>query len=253
LTQIFNPAAPVVVEPPAIIREDSSRAEAVVQEVINLNRSSAEGQIAFANLMVEFIDGDYFHADHCHTLVDFYKKHGFELSPREIDYRVNVARKSAKAGITNEQRKKARLSKMKAICRLDPSAEIVDHETGEIVKTADIMRDLTDRAGNGLQLKELNEIVATLLGEEEKPEKFHETVKYTPEQRAIVDMALEVITLKAGDTVDPATKESKPISRPQAYTYLAAEVLNDPNYIEQVQKLQGNQGGFVDSSESEGV
>jgi hypothetical protein len=252
VTSQFNPAAPVIVDPPAIVREDTSRAEQVVEQIIKLDRSSVDSQIEFADLMVEFVDGDYHHADHCQTLEDFCKKHGFELSPREIRYRANVSRKSAKVGITREQRKKAKISKMKAICELTPETEYVDKDTGEIRTGTDIMQELVVRACSGLNLKQLKEIVAEWKGDPES-EIVHETIAYTRAQKEVVDMAIEAVIKTHGDTIDSESKETKDISRGTAYHYMAVELLGDPNYEQAAHDVIEQQQGpqFNDSVDDE--
>jgi hypothetical protein len=83
-------------------------------------------------------------------------------------------------------------------------------------------------AGNGKQLKTIKEIVSKIRGDADSETVF-ETISYTKAQKAVVDMAIEVIVQQSGDTVDAATGEVKDISRGAAYERMAGDFLADPN------------------------
>lgn len=228
MTTRFDPAAPVVVDPPAIVRADTSRAETVNERLLELERVSTDAWYEQAELWAEAIDGDYHHADHCESLKDFVTKHNIELSLREIQYRAKISRVSKKLEIKRDQLKKAGISKIKAIFELDPGVEYTDPVTGNTAPMGQKMRSLVIEAGAGTSLKSIREKVKTLRGDD-PTEVIYETVAYTKAQKEIVDLAAEVVIAQSGDTVNPDTGEVKEVSRATVYERLAAEFLADPN------------------------
>lgn len=181
------------------------------------------------DLFVEIIDGDYFHADHCKSLDEFVKKHKFGVQTREIIYRTKVSRLSKRLGITREAQINAGISKVKAICELNPDMEYTDPSNGVTEMVGDIMRRLIIQAGNGMSLKDVQARVSEIRGDKEN-EVVHETIVYTRGQKEEVDKAIEKAMAVAGDTVDAVTGQPKELSRGSAYHIMAIEFNNDPNY-----------------------
>lgn len=241
MTTKFDPAAPVIVDPPAIIRADTSRAEQAIDQIIRLDRSMAANEFDMADLWLEISEGDYFHADHCQSLPEFIKKHGFQLSPREITYRVKASRVCRLLDISRDIRMRAGWSKLKAVTQLDPTAEFEGQNVG------DIMRQMMLDAGTILSLKDIQARVKEILGGEEDPDEIvKDTFAYTRSQKTVVDQAVDLATLQAGDTVDTVTKESKEISRGTAIHLIAADFLADPNNQPDIANYDSSQPSFED-------
>lgn len=225
MTTRFDPGAPVVVAPPAIVRNDTSRAEKVIEEVINLDRSMATNAFEMGDLFAEIVDGDYVHADHCQSVPEFLKKHNFELSETEIRCRVKVSKVSKRLGITREQQMKAKISKMKAICELNPELSVTNPVTGNTEQMGDIMRGLVIDAGAGKPLKDITKLVKELKGKTEGEDSLLEWLNLPTfkSRKEFINETLEMAVNLSGDTVDPTNKQAVDISLATALERVCAE------------------------------
>lgn len=246
----FDPTAPVTIIPPvAISQRDTSRAEQVIEEVIKLDRSMATNAFAIGDLLNEIVEGDYFHADHCQTLQEFLKKHNFELSKREVDYRVKNSRVSKKLGISRERLLKAGISKIKAIFELDPGLDVVNPDTGKTESLGAIMVALVQEAGAGKSLSDIKKIVKQLKGESEGEDSVITWLNlptFTSRKEFIED-TIELAKAMSGDTIDPTSKMTDEISTATAIERILADWRSDPNN----QIDEGEQGTFEDETEYE--
>jgi hypothetical protein len=127
--------------------QPANRAEEVLQLLAKMDRDATRNDFEEADLWQEVDQGQYYYAAGAQTLKELVQLRGHRLSPREIAYRINVSRKTKKIGATLEQKLKAKISKLKAICTLDPDLEYTDPETGKTQKVADIMMTLVIDAG----------------------------------------------------------------------------------------------------------
>jgi hypothetical protein len=243
----FDPSAPIVVgTPPAITQRDTSRAEQVIEAAINLDRALTTNAFEMGDLFAEIIDGDYVHADHCEDLEEFVKKHNFELSAREFRYRATVSRVSKKLGITRAQQLKAKISKMKAVCELNPALEYTDPSTGKTENVGDIMRELINDAGNGKQLKAIREIVNRIKGVTEGEDSVLEwwNLPVFKSRKEFMEETVEMAVQLSGDSVN-AEGEAVDISRATAVERIFAEARSG-FALEQPEEQQG--GTFEDEN-----
>lgn len=225
----FDPAAPVLADPPAIVKPDTSRAEQVIEQVKTLDRQLATNQFEMGDLFAEIVDGDYFHADHCESLHEFLKKNGFDLSPREIFYRVKISRVSKSLGISRDQLLKAKISKVKTIFELDPTLEHTNETTGNIESMADVMRGLVIDAGAGKPLKDIRRVVHELVSKTAGEDKIIEwwNIPTFRSRAAFYDETIEMMRRQSGDTVDEEGNEGD-ISKATAIERIFAEWRADP-------------------------
>jgi hypothetical protein len=240
----FNPADPVTVT--EIVRNDTSRAEEVIEAVINLDQALSTNAFAIGDLFAEIIDCDYVHADHCQDLPSFLKKHNFELSKREIIYRAKISRVSKSLGITRDQLMKARISKAKAIFELNPTLEYTDPNTNKTENVGLIMKALVIEAGNGKQLKDIKKIVDVIKGKTEGEDSlitFWKLPVFKSREEFLEDTVQLAIQL-SGDTVGDGG-EAKDISRATAVERIFAEARSG-FALEQPEEEQG--GEFEDES-----
>jgi hypothetical protein len=221
----FDPSAPVVVDtPPAIIRNDTSRAEQVVEQVIQLSNRTVINQLDLVDLLAEFVDGDYYAADHCQSLSQFLKKRNLELSSKEIDKLVKISKVSASLGITREMLLKAKVNKTKVIFDLDPDLDYTDPNTEEVTSVADIMYKLVIDAGNGTSLRDIKKTVDLIKGKTEGEDsviKFWKMPVFKSREE-FLEETIEIAIQASGDTVGE-NGEAKDISRATAIERIFAE------------------------------
>lgn len=243
----FDPAAPVIVEQPAVVREDTFRAETVINELIKLDRRHTMDAFERGDLFSEFVEGDYQHADHCQTLPEFLKKRGFELSPATIKSDIKNARYAKKLGIDRAALLRARVTKVKEIFKLDPEATFVDGATNEETSMSVVIADLIQRAPE-LSLAEIKAVVKQFnTADDEDNELVKDTVHYTRLQKEVVDLAVDRMTKFSGVQKDEVTGEEKEISRGTAIERICGNFLADPNF----EVEEGEAGTFADSAEDE--
>lgn len=244
----YELGAPVVVNPPAIVRADSTRAEQVIGEIIKLDAKSKENAFIVGDLFVEFIDGDYHTAAHTETLQEFLKKYNIELSKREIQYRTKISRNRGKVGVDREQLVAAGISKAKAIFELDPQIDY-EHEDGRREPMADIMRNLVEEA-EGWKLSALKKEVKRLQGiTDEEDEVVEEKVQYTVAQYRNVKLALLLIAKQSGTDMN---EFDAPAVKGLLYERALDHYLQDPNNrAELTQLMEELQSADVDDEEED--
>lgn len=253
MTKHFDPSAPVVVDPPAIVRQDSSAAERVVAEVITLDRTLVADQFKLGALFAEIVAGDYHYADHCETLKDFLKKNKIELTEGEVKRRAKIHNTAEKLGIPLEQLLKARISKVKAIFELSPDKEITDDE-GKTEKVSDIMRSLVLEAGNGKSLADIKKIVKDIrikLDEIDGTESVIEFYKLPVfrSRQEFFDETIDLAVQISGGTVD-AQGDERDISRATAVEHIFADFRSDPKNSA-LEEERGTEGTFEDEHADE--
>jgi hypothetical protein len=250
--ELFDPAAPVLVDPPAIVRTDTSRAEQVIEKVINLDRSLNADQFELGALFSEVLAGDYFHADHCDSLKDFLKKNHIEMPAKEAERRAKIHNISTELGITREQLQKARISKVKAIFELSPDKTVTHKDTGVVEKVSDIIYQLVTDAGKGKSLADIKKIVKDIriqLDEIEGTESVIEFYKLPVfrSRQEFFDETIELAVQLSGGTVDAKGNE-RDISRATAVEHIFAEFRSDAG-VAAAEEQRGTPGTFVDEAE----
>ena len=227
----FDPAAPHVLAPPAIIEKDTTRAETVIKETIALERTISTNQFELGAKFSEIKQNDFWAADRCLSFEDFLKKHNFDISSKLIMKLVGIHETSEKIGLTRDDLEKAKINKVKAIFELDSAALLTDPNTGNVEKVSDIMASMVLDAPHKT-LKEIKDQVADILGKT-TPEDDQLTWMNLPIRRdakEIVQQALDLATAMSGSTVDNLTGELKDISRAAALERISADFLSDPNH-----------------------
>jgi len=239
----FNPVAPVVIPAPAIVQRDVSRAEEVIQSIQKLESGLSTSQFDLGFLLAEVKRDDLWAAHKALSFDEFVKNMRFDISPRQVAYLVTIANKSQQLGIPREQLVKAKISKVKEIFKLDPETEHKDDATGNIEIVSDLMKQLVvDAPFKTLaEIKKLVDDIIGVVDPDGKPVK--DTVMYRTDQLAVVDMAIKLNMLQAGESAEGLTGSDKQIARGKAHERICANYLADPN--NEAEKL-GTPGTFVD-------
>lgn len=234
----FNPADPIIVT--QIVRNDTSRAEQVVQTILTLEQKTVSNFVDMADLYSEFMDGDYHAADHCESLPQFLKKHNIELSPKEITKLVKISKVSKQLEITREQLLKAKVNKVRAIFELDPALDYTDPDSGTVCSVGIIIKDLVQQAGNGKSLKDIKQIVNMIKGKTEGEDSLVTFWKLPvfKSREEFLEETIELAVQLSGDTVGDGG-EAKDISRATAVERIFAEARSGFALEEQ----DGEQGG----------
>lgn len=229
MTELFNPAAPVIIDPPAEVRPDTTRAEQVIQRVITLDRTIGANQFEIGDLFAEIVDGDYFFADQCQTLKEFINKNGFELSKREIEYRIKNSRYSKLLGIPRAKELAAGISKIKTIYKLDPSSEYIDADAsdGEPRPMRNVMIELVDVAAIK-SLKDITTIVKALMPPSDDEEYVDMKLRFTVTDHKRLMELIEVFRRIHGNTVD-SDEDVVEVSAERAIHLVFEEWAQDPN------------------------
>jgi hypothetical protein len=240
----FDPSVAVVIDPPAIVERDTSRAEEIVQNIQKLESGLSTSQFELGFLLAEVKKDDLWASQKCLSFDEFVKKMNFDISPRQVAYLVTIATKSATLGITRAQLIKAKISKIKEIFKLDPNAEHVDESTGNVEVVGEIMKQMVVDAPFKT-LAEIKKQVEDIVGKVDpdgKPVK--DTVMYRQDQLNIVDRAINLNILQSGDSaLDGLTGSDRQIARGKAHERICADYLADPNnHAEQL----GTPGIYID-------
>jgi hypothetical protein len=245
---------PELLDPPAIVLRDDRRAIEAVEQVVAIDQSIVANQFELGELLAEIKDNDYFAAHKVLSFDELLKKLSLDISASQVRYLVNNHKMATRLGISREQLKKAKISKVKTIFQLDPDKELVDDATGEVTKMADVMVTLVNES----PFKKLSEIEAIVkrLKDDTTPEGERRTWRnfsLTEDGALVVDEAIELIIANAGSTIDIQTGTSKDVAEGTALVYMAANCIADPNLHAEDLGVAGNfeDSVFVDEDGTE--
>lgn len=239
----FDPNAPVVAE----VRQDTSRAEEVIREIIKIDATQKSNAFVLGDLFVEFEEGEYQHAAKTKTLKEFLKKYNIEISPREVIYRTKACRIAKKLGISRESLTTAGISKVKVITLLDPDTDL-EHPNGERESMGDIIRDLIEDAPKW-KIEELREEIKRLKGIEDPDSvTVDEKIQYTKVQYENVERVLKLVAKQSG--IDFSEIKS-PAIKGLLYERIVDSYLQDPNNTADLRALADEDGATEFSDEEE--
>jgi len=235
--------------PAAIIEKDSSRSDTVRQRLQQVDSSLTLNTFERGDLFAETKANNFWRDWKFESFSEYVKKSGFDVSPRQADYEIQISNVSKLLGITLTQKAAAKNSKLKVIYELDPGKTVTDTDTLKEESMADIMRALVSDAPSK-SLKELKEIVKRLKGETEEPEGELTWMNWPVRRDAkqVVVDAIELAVKLAGGTIDAMSKEAKDLSQASAISLIMGDYLADPN--NQVDEFTDNDSSdFQDSIE----
>jgi hypothetical protein len=141
---------------------------------------------------------------------------GLDLSARSAYYFISIATKAEYLGVTREMMKKAKISKLKEIFRLDPA------------KHAHQMMELIEDAATA-PLEEIKSRVQALLAKDGESPSVYMTLKFDVAVKETFQRALQLAKLNYGDSADPSTGDPVEPTDSQALELLSVNFLNDPN------------------------
>lgn len=240
--------------PAAIVETDKRRSDEVRQRLQQLDSSITLTEYEQSDLWAEAKVNQYW-VDWKFPSFHDYAKTATDLSKREIDYRITVSLVTKMLGVGLVQKAKAKTSKLKIICTLDPKATVIESGTGNEEKMSDIMIGLINDAPNK-SLKEIIEIVKRLKGETPDAEEGLDdqlTWMQLPVRRdakQVVISAIELACKLNGTTLDIVTKEEKDLSMAAALEKVCADFTSDPN--NQVDEFTDEYPDFEDSMDDSG-
>lgn len=219
----------VELDAPSVSESDTRRVDYVRKRVGEIDTTITLGSFEMGDLLAEVKDNDYWRDYKYETFAEYVKSAGIDISPRQAEYLVKISKVSKTLNIPRAQLVKARNSKLKSIYELDLYKTITDPATLVVESMADIMRQLVADAPNKT-LKEIQEIVKSLKGEEElEDELVWMSLPVRRDAKQVVTSAIELAQQMAGTTLDILTKEEKNLSTASALELICAEFLADPN------------------------
>lgn len=241
--------------PAAIVETDTRRSDVVRKRLGELDSSVTLTEFEQADLWAEAKTNQYWSDWKFPSFYD-YTKTSTDLCKREIDYRITVSLVTKILGVGLVQKAKAKTSKLKVICTLDPNAIVTESGTGKEEKMSDVMVSLINDAPSKT-LKEIVEIVKRLKGETPDAEEGLDdqlTWLNLPVRRDAKQVVLDAIELACklnGTTLDILTKEEKDLSMAAALEKVSADFIADPN--NQVDEFNdGAASDFEDSMDDSG-
>lgn len=247
MKEIYTVALTDLASPPAIIETDTSRSDVVRKRLQQLDSSLTLSTFERGDLLAEAKANSFWSDWRFKSFPEYLKQSGFDISPRQAEYEIQISNVSKQLGIDLVQKSRAKNSKLKVIYELDPNSEVTDSATQEVEPMAAIMVKLVVDAPNRT-VKELREIVDKLLGVTKEDDEFTwMNIRLRKDSKEVIMQAVTLIVAQSGSTIDVLTKEERDISIGIAIERLSAEYLSDPN--NQVEEFEGDEGDFSDSIE----
>jgi hypothetical protein len=178
-----------------------------------LSASMENGFLEVCDLLLEAHEGQYHTVYGFGRFTDWVEQgSGLDCGARMAGYYVNIGKKIRQLGLTREEIRKAKISKLKAIFSLDPL------EHGEEMKAL--------VAGND-SLAQVEEKVRAIRKKAGKSNFVTMKIKIEPEAKEVVDEAFELARRHYGSTVQDG--EIRDISDGKCLELVSAEYINDPN------------------------
>lgn len=234
-----------MLEPPAIVRRDTEQGEQVLERLQAIVKQQQLSTFEVAELLYTVDRNDLWAIKGHESLDDWAAKTDLDIGIREIRYLISVHKKSTAMSIPKNQLVAAKISKLKIIFQLDPTAEVVDTQTGEVESMDEIIRLLIKEAPHKT-LKEIKQIVQDLLnkGKEEDEQITWLNLCILRSAKHVVEDALELARVNAGSSYTADGQTTKEMLDSRALELICADYLSDPN--NRLEEL-GEEGNHEDS------
>lgn len=242
--------------PVAIVEKDSRRSDEVRQRLQQLDSTVTLNAFEQGDLWAEAKANGYYTDWKFESFFDYIKASGVDLCKREIHDRITISNVSKLLGVNKTLLAKAKISKLKLICSLDPNATVTESGTGAEEKMSEIMVGLIQDAPNKT-IAEIKEIIKRLKGVPEEPESELTWMNLVVRRDAkqIVTKAIELAAALSGTTLDAVTKEVRDISSAVALERICADFTSDPNNqldgFKDDEEPEDSEDEFEDSEESD--
>jgi hypothetical protein len=196
---------------------DTNRAKEVLGLILKAKSALDDGFFDLCDLLTEASDNGY------HTVFG-YARFGdwveenpdLDMSARQAYYYVSISKKAKQLGLTRDDLKRAKISKLKEIFSLEPN----EH--------AEEMKQLVGEAAES-GLDEIKEKVRQIKVKGGAEDKVHMTLKLDPADKETVQQALELARMIYGDVINQATGEVTEASDSQCVHLICSQFLLDPN------------------------
>ena len=188
------------------------RASEVQTQLKKLSNSIEDGFFDICDLLCEAQTGDYHVFYGYGRFGDWVETaSGLDMSARQAFYLVNISKKAKQLGLSREQLKLIKISKLKEIFSLDLDEHVA------------AVKELVEEAP-GLSLEEVKNRVRGLKGESET---LYITLKLDKAIKDTMDRAFELARRNYGSQMQNG--EAADISVSHCFELLCVEYLNDPN------------------------
>jgi len=188
------------------------RANVVRASLAKANGAIEDGYFDLCDLLCEAQEGSYNHVWGFERFQDWVEQaSGLDMSGRQAYYLIQISKKAKELGLSREQLKLIKISKLKAIFSLDST------EFAAQIKT------LIEEAP-GLSLEEITNRVRSLKGQGET---VYMTLKIEKSVKETVDKALELARRNYGSVM--LGHDATDISVSQCVELIAVSYVQDPN------------------------
>jgi len=201
-----------------------ARATVVRTKLVKLSASIEDGFFDICELLAEAQQHDYHHVWGFERFQDWIETaSGLDMSGRQAFYMIQIANRAKQLGLTRDQLKLIKISKLKQIFSLDP-----DQFAAEI-------KALIEEAP-GLSLDEVTNRVRALKGQSEQ---IFMTIKVERSIKDTIDRALELAKRNYGSVM--LGHDATDISTSQCMELLCVSYVQDPNNSPEGQEIAEEQ------------
>lgn len=193
----------------------NSRADEVRAALLGLKDSIEDNFFTLCDLLLEAQENDY-HAVWGYIRFGDWVEQGsdLDLSARSAYYFINIAKKARTLGMTREQLKQAKVSKLKEIFSLDP-----EENSREMKALVAACADKT--------LEEIKEKVRKIKVKDGKEDMVNITIKVSTSVKETIDRAFELARKNYGDVL--INGEPHDATPSQCMELISVSYVNDPN------------------------
>jgi hypothetical protein len=195
---------------------DTKRAEDVFRKLHALKSTMEDSFIDTCYLLLESLDNGYHICWGYTRFTDWVDASDLDMKGRQALYYTNIARKSQTLGLSRDDLKRVKISKLKEIFALDPQ------------DFKDEMLQLVGEAEDS-SLEEVKNKVRSLRSASGRPDSVYMTLKFDTDIKELVDEAFELARRNYGDLYVGESGETIDISDSKCLELICQQFLMDPN------------------------
>lgn len=196
---------------PAIVQEDERRATVAKKELERYAETLADCEFQVGDLLAEIDAQCYWQQWGFFSFKDYLANSRLDMTERVAQYRIRISKGATALGITREQLKAAKVSKLREIFTLDAA------------QYADDIKRLVDAAPS-MTVEEIKHEVKRAKGLAGEEDFVHRNFYVLRSVAVIVDRALEAARKVGGDTIS-MEGEAKDLSDGQCLEQICADFL----------------------------